>query len=300
MARSISVFGTFLKLAFVAALLGAAVNYQFVLDQYALATYRPAADVAAIQTRLELTDFARGIFYRTNPRIAPKAAFNSDCETTKGELELGCYYRNSIFILRIDNPSLAPEMDVVTAHELLHAAWSRLSDAEQTKLTMQLEQAYAGITDADLHDRMAQYAISEPGQQSNELHSILATEYASLPPALETYYSRYFTNRPAVVAAHERYQNVFSTRRAELQTQLATIRNLKAQLSTVNRQLDSYRGSDNIADYNKLVPKQNGLVDDINSRIEKYQSGVDEYNALSKSLDSQVITDTESGVSTPR
>jgi hypothetical protein len=35
------------------------------------------------------------------------------------------------------------------------------------------------------------------------------------------------------------------------------------------------------------------LVDDINHRIEAYRQGVDEYNELSKSLDSREITDTE-------
>jgi hypothetical protein len=41
------------------------------------------------------------------------------------------------------------------------------------------------------------------------------------------------------------------------------------------------------------VPQQNRLVDTINRQIEAYQKGVDEYNGLSKSLDSQQITDTE-------
>lgn len=289
---------TAVKLAFMAAIVTASLNYQVLLDQYALATYHPAADVAGIESRLGLTDYARGVFYRTDPKIASKADFNADCETTKGELELGCYYRSSIYILRIDNQSLVPEMDVVTAHELLHAAWARLSSADKTRLTTQLEQAYAGLGDADLRDRMAQYAQSEPGQQANELHSILATESVTLPPELETYYARYFTSRSQIVAAHEKYQNVFSSRKAELENQLATIRNLKAQLTSVNRQLDAYRSNGNIPAYNSLVPKQNSLVDSINSRIDTYQSGVEEYNSLSKSLDSQIITDTEAGVGT--
>jgi len=279
-----------------AGIVAAALNYQQLLDQYALATYHPAPDVASIESRIGLTDYARGVFYRTDPQVASKSAFNTDCETTRGELELGCYYRNSIYILHIDNQSLAPEMDVVTAHELLHAAWARLSSDEKTKLTSQLEQAFTSLADADLRDRMAQYAQSEPGQQANELHSILGTEYVTLPPELEAYYARYFTSRAQIVAAHEKYQTVFTTRKAELENQLATIRNLKAQLNVVNRQLESYRSSGNIPAYNSLVPKQNSLVDGINTRIDNYQSGVDEYNALSKSLDSQLITDTEAGV----
>ena len=300
MTRTSSVVNTAVKLTFMAVIIAAALNYQLLLDQYALATYRPTADVAGIESRLGLTDYARGVFYRTDPKIASKTEFNTDCETTKGELELGCYYRSNIYILRIDNQSLAPEMDVVTAHELLHAGWARLSAGDKTKLSAQLAQVYAGLVDAELRDRMAQYAISEPGQQGNELHSILGTEAATLSPELEAYYGRYFTDRSRIVAAHEQYQNVFNTRKAELENQLATIRNLKAQLAVVNRQLDNYRSGGNIPAYNSLVPRQNSLVDGINSRIDIYQSGVDEYNALSKSLDSQLITDTEAGVGATR
>jgi hypothetical protein len=271
-------------------------NYQLLLDQYALASFKPPVEVAAIEPQLGLTGKARAVFYRSQPQIDDKATFNNDCQTSKGELELGCYYHNRIYILRIENTSLAPEMTVVTAHELLHAAWERLSSSERTSLTVQLEAAYANINDVDLRQRMAGYAKSEPGQEANELHSILATEQASLPPALETYYSRYFMNRAAIVAEHAKYEGVFSSRRAELERELATIRSLKGQLAVLNRQMSSLKASGEVDQYNALVPRQNSMVDDINSRITTYQTGVDEYNALSKALDSQEITDTESGV----
>lgn len=296
MARHIFTISTAAKLIFTGSLLAAAVNYQTLLDQYALTTYQPVAEIAGIVPRLGLTDYARGLLYRANPVVAGKAAFNNDCETVKGELELGCYYRSRIYVLRIDNLSLAPEMDVVTAHELLHAAWGRLSAGEKARVTADLQAAYAGIADPELKSRMAQYAKSEPGQENNELHSILATEFTSLPPSLETYYARYFTSRNTIVKAHQTYQNVFDSRRRELEAQLAAIRSLKSQLTGVNRQLDAYRVSGSIAAYNNLVPRQNRLVDSINQKIDSYQTGVDEYNALSRILDSQQITDTEAGV----
>jgi hypothetical protein len=271
-------------------------NYQVLLDRYALASFKPSAEVAAIEPGLSLTEHARAVFYRSKPQIDAKVAFNTDCETSRGELELGCYYHNRIYILRIENASLAPEMSVVTAHELLHAAWDRLSSSERSRLTTQLEAAYAKINDTDLQQRMAGYAKSEPGQEANELHSILGTERAVLTPELETYYSRYFTNRAAIVAEHATYEGVFNSRRAELEQELGTIRSLKGQLAIVNRQLATYKNAGQIEQYNALVPRQNSMVDDINSRIGRYQTAVDEYNALSKSLDSQQITETESGV----
>jgi hypothetical protein len=268
-------------------------NYQGVLDQYALATFHPSADLAVIEGHMGLTQQARATFYRASPQIDDKNSFNSDCQTQPHELELGCYFRGHIFILKIDNPSLAPEMDAVTAHELLHAAWANLSASERKTLGSELEHVYQQVGTSELKQRMADYAKSEPGEEDNELHSILGTEYASLSPSLEAHYAKYFTGRGAIVAAHAAYQSVFDSRRAELERELSQIRSEKGQLGVINAQMQGYRDAGQIPQYNALVPRQNFLVDDINKRIASYRQGVDEYNALSKSLDSQQITDTE-------
>jgi hypothetical protein len=296
MLRKPSVFRTASELLIIGLLIAVVLNYQFFLDRYALITFRPSVAVGTIEPRLSLTEAGRAMFYRATPEVDDKVSFNRNCQTNRGELELGCYYRGRIYILQIANASLKPEMDVVAAHELLHAAWMRLSSRERADLTRQLQQVYASLGDADLRTRMADYAKSEPGQEANELHSILATEQVKLPADLERYYRRYFVDRARIVVAHAAYEGVFTTRRAELEHELATIRSLKGQLAVVNRQLESYRAVGQIDQYNALVPRQNHLVDDINTRINRYQIGADEYNALSRSLDSQQITDTETTV----
>jgi hypothetical protein len=278
------------QLIFLGLILTGAYKYQFILDQYALATFVPKADVAGIIDRLGLTPEAKGILYRTKPQIDAKATFNSDCQTSKGELELGCYVNGRIYILKIENASLAPEMDVVLAHELLHAGYDRLSRGQKATVDTDLESAYSKLTDNDLKQRIADYAVSEPGQRDNELHSILGTEFSVLGPALEGHYKTYFNDRNVIVAAQTRYQQVFEDRRRALDSDLAGIRALKGQLSALNRRMDGLKSSGSIAAYNALVPQQNQLVDTINTRIRIYQQGVDEYNALSKSLDSQQIT----------
>ena len=131
------------------------VNYQSLLDQYALATFHPPADVAAIDNRLGLTQLAMAKLYRAQPQIDDKASFNRDCQTQPHELELGCYFHGRIYILRIDNQSLVPEMDVVMAHELLHAVWADMSASERKQIGDELEQVYASSTDQDLRARMA-------------------------------------------------------------------------------------------------------------------------------------------------
>ncbi len=296
MARRATLITTLSELLLIAIVVWGVLNYQFILDRYALATHRLPVALAQMEPRLALTESARAIFYRAQPQIDSKEVFNKDCETNSGELELGCYYRGRIYILQIENTSLQPEMEVVAAHELLHAVWQRLSNDERERLGRQLQSVYASSSDPELKERMADYARTEPGQEANELHSILATEQAVLPGELEQYYRRYFTNRSQIVAAHAAYEGVFSSRRAELEQELATIRNLKGQLAVINRQLEAYRSVGQISQYNALVPRQNHLVDDINARIDRYRVGVDEYNALSRSLDSQEITETEAVV----
>lgn len=282
------------KLVFQLLLLGgilvAALNVQYILDQYALATFHPSAEVSAIIDRLKLTPKAVAIMARSRPQIDDKSTFNHDCQTSKGELELGCFVNGRIYVLKIENLSLAPEMDVVLAHELLHAGYDRLEQGRKTNVDGDLEAVYSKITDSDLKQRMADYATSEPGQQDNELHSILGTEYGPLNDNLETYYGQYFQNRAIIVAAQKSYQHVFESSRKALDAELSAIHALKAQLSSLNRRMESLKASGNITAYNALVPQQNQLVDTINKRIGLYQQAVDEYNALSKSLDSQQIT----------
>jgi hypothetical protein len=282
------------QVGIVAVIAVVAVNYQAILDQYALATFQPSSEVASIEGRLGLTTKAKATLYRGKPQIDSKAAFNSDCETQPHELELGCYYHQRIYVLKIDNSNLVSEMDVVTAHELLHAGWNSLGAGERKTLGAELERVYQQVATDDLRERMAGYARSEPGEEMNELHSILGTEFTTLSPMLEEHYAKYFSQRGQIVAAHAAYTAVFNDRRQELEAELASIRALKGQLGVLNRQMETYKANGQIDQYNALVPRQNGMVDDINRRIETYRQGVDEYNALSKSLDSRQITDTES------
>ena len=278
------------QLVLLGIIVGVGLNYQSILDRYALATFHPTPEVAAIIDHLKLTPKAMGILARSQPQIDSKAAFNADCQTSKGELELGCYVNGRIYVLKIENSSLAPEMDVVMAHELLHASYARLGGSNKSGVNSELEAAFSKINDTDLRQRMDDYTKSEPGQQDNELHSIIGTEFGSIGAALEAHYLEYFKDRSVIVAAQTQYQNVFESQRRSLDSDLATIRALKAQLTALNRRMDGLKNSGSIAAYNSLVPQQNSLVDTINKRIALYQQGVDEYNALSKSLDSQQIT----------
>ena len=270
-------------------------QYQTILDAYALANYSAPADIAALEAPLGLTKASLILVARTRPAIDDKAQFNHDCQTQAGELELGCYVGGRIYILKLDKASLQGEMETVFAHELLHAAWVRMNASQQASEGAVLESAYHALSDAELKQRMADYAKSEPGQETNELHSILGTERPVLTAALESHYAEYFSDRQAIVTAHQAYESVFAQSGAELATQLANIKALKAQLGRLNARMASYEASGQISQYNALVASQNALVNQVNALITQYDAAVDQYNALSKSIDSRQV-DTEPGV----
>lgn len=269
-------------------LLLALVNAQALYDEYAVATYKSTPEVAAIVDRLKLTPQGQRLVARSKPSLLEKGAFNTACETSAEELELGCYYRGRVHVLRISAPELRTEMDTVMAHELLHVAWVRLSAQEQARLGRELTAVARGLNDPDLQRRLEAYRKSQPGQETNELHSILPTEYRNLTPSLEKYYARYFSNRMVIVAAHEEFERVFESRRQSLDQELARIHALKRDLASVNARLDALKAAGRIAEYNRLIPRQNALVEDINRRIGHYRRGVEEYNSLSKELDSNI------------
>jgi hypothetical protein len=207
MRRSSGIIGIIGNLAFTAlVIVGGYVaiqNHNQILDWWYLRSYTPPARIVQLADRAGMTDEARRIFYRAQPQIeTDRAALVRDCHIKDDEtIELGCYLSSDkIYLLDIQQPELADEMVVTAAHETLHAAYDRLSRKEQRQIDAELSAVAGGIKDADLKKRMADYGQLEPGEEVNELHSILGSEYSNLSPALERYYTRYFANRGEIIA----------------------------------------------------------------------------------------------------
>ncbi len=172
----------------------------------AVATMRdqPSAEVVALADAATMTDRAKAFFYGAQPVIDDdRAVFEQHCHApvSSNTIELGCYRSdNRIFLLRIDDPQLEGEMAVAAAHEMLHAAYARLSPTDRATVNTQLEAAVIHLHSADLTRSLRMYRTLEPGQRDNELHSTLGTEYVPLGPGLEQYYRQYLSNRAVVVA----------------------------------------------------------------------------------------------------
>ena len=226
---------------------------QQIIDQLSFRGYKPGAQVSAITQRAELTDQGTFYFYASRPEVQDRTAFNQSCTTAKGEttVVLGCYVSQRTFLFNVTDERLDGIKEVTAAHEMLHAAYDRLSGSERQKIDSLLEAEAAKITDPDFVSLMKEYEKSEPGERLNELHSIIGTQVASIDPALESYYSRYFKDRAQLVGFYTKYQTVF-----------ASIKDQQAQLVS---EMDSL-----ITQINDATNSYNNGVTDLNSDIKEF------------------------------
>ena len=265
---------------------------------------------------LLLTPDARALFASNAPRIDDKRRFARSCPIPEspGTAILGCQGNGRIFLLRVDRPDLAAIMTVTAAHEMLHAAYSRLDPAERRRVDRLTEAAFAASTDPRLRDLVAEYDTFEPGERSNELHSLLGTEVATLGRPLQRYYRRYFRDRTRVVDAFTGYQSVFDTLKAQYDRLKAEVDGLEAQLQDLSRQLDaasveadqlagqieSLRSQGRVEESNRLVSTKNEaakrahtLADEYNGRVDQFNAKVNALNALAiagQQLDAAIST----------
>jgi len=271
-------------------------------DRYTIWRNPPTTAVMALADKTGMSSLGRRIFFATIPSIDDAEDFNANCsgiETTM--IILGCYANGRIHIFNVRDDRIADAKYVTAAHEMLHAAYVRLSKDRRELVNRLLEEAYqsAGRND-ELRDVMAEYARVEPEQRYNELHSILGTEYAELSPELEKYYARYFINQRKIVEMAVQYRKVFKNLESEqaiLKVQLdhlaAVIESdaslfdtmiawLNTDIATFNGK-DFYSRSEFNAEREVLLEKEREVKRfkaQIESNIIKYDKLVEEYNSL--------------------
>ncbi len=227
-----------------------ATHQRMLIDYVQAWQYTPSGAMQSIRGQLRLTSEGQLYFDASHPVVQPAASFNESCaqrQETNSPV-IGCYSQQRIYVFDVTNDRLEGIEQTTAAHELLHAAYERLDDSERSRVNKLLEAAYDRLETSELRDRMALYKKTEPGQELNELHSILGTEQKQLGSELEAYYAKYFTNRARVVKYYEAYHAVFT--------------------SVLNR--------------------INDLVDQINSRTVKLNKRIADYNARQTALNSEV------------
>jgi hypothetical protein len=263
-------------------------------------------EVIGFADQVTMTRSARRLFGANAPQVVDKVEFQRDCPTGQDQFTyvLGCQGDSRIFLLRVDRPDLAAIMPVTAAHEMLHAAYAELAPRERRRIDRLLDEAFEASADQRLRDTLAEYAVAEPGQRHNELHSILPTEVAELSPALERYYERYFDDRGAIVTAFNGYQGVFDALQAQYDQLSAEAAAIEAQLTDLEPragaagaeadrlagEIDRLRRQGRFEESNGLVDAQNAAVNLANELAGRYNDLVAEYNVKVEALNSLAIT----------
>lgn len=272
-------------------------KFQAINDWWRLRDYVPPLEVVQMANADTMTDSARRIFYVNHPKIYKQIEeFRKDCSQSEQTIVLGCYRppQQGIAIYDINDPRLNGVKEVTAAHEMLHAAYDRLSDDEKDRINGLLKSFYAQQNDPRIEETVNLYKQTEPKEVVNEMHSIFGTEIAALPSELENYYKRYLSDRSTVVRLAQGYEKEFSSRLAQIKQydlQMASLKlqtdeqetSLEAQLKQIEadkERLNNLRSSGRIDEYNALVPIFNARVNAYNQGVAKLRRNIDSYNGL--------------------
>jgi hypothetical protein len=260
------------------------VKRQAVLDWWKLRGYTPPAAVVELAADDTMTPEAEHLLYVNHPDITAGQAFTSHCPAG-GEktVVLGCYVGNDtgIYIYKVTDSRLDGVEQVTAAHEMLHAAYRRLSNSERAKVDAMLTDYYEhDLTDQRIKDTIAAYKQSEPHDVVNEMHSVFGTEIPNLPAPLEQYYRQYFTDRAKVAAYTAQYQGEFTSRQAAVADYDAELSSLKSQITANEAQLSQQNAALSAQAAQMRQERASGQLDAYNSAVPGYNAAVNSYNSL--------------------
>ncbi len=277
---------------------GLLVNRDRILDWWRLRGYVPAVEISRLADQTTMNSFGRHLFYINRPMTVSNVdGFRKACPENQDTIVLGCYHsgENGIAVYQVADNALNGVEQVTAAHEMLHAAYERLSSGDRNLLNSQLQDYYLhGLTDNDVKAEISLYQKTEPTAVSDEMHSLFGTEVSNLPGPLESHYRLYFNNRAQVVAYDKQYHNQFTARQttiasddkqlANLKTIIdaeeASLKDLLAQISAERSRINVYLSSNQVSEYNAAVPAFNAKINSYNAGITKLQADTDIYNQL--------------------
>ncbi|HET9850638.1 MAG TPA: hypothetical protein VFP35_03385 [Candidatus Saccharimonadales bacterium] len=289
-------------LAIIVLLIMALTHLQAIEDWQKLRGYNPPAAITELADQDTMTAYTRHVFYVNHPQIVSGVAnFRKDCPESEQTIVLGCYRsgQNGIFIYNVPNSQLYGIAQVTAAHEVLHAAYARLSSKDKAYVDGLLQDYYKhDLTDQRILGEIKLYKQTEPNNVVDEMHSVFGTEADNLPKPLENYYKRYFSNRSVIVNFSQNYQSEFASRinrvkaddqkLAAMKAQIDALeQSLNSQLTVIQSQRAQVQSSNDpgqINRYNAEVTAYNNGVADLQSQISTYNQLVDERNAIAADI----------------
>lgn len=285
-------------------------------DKLVLNSYTPPAHIVNLANSSGMNEYGKRLFYVGQPKITGGEEFNNNCRDYEETKVLGCIVsggqvgfsffdgaKYQIYVLNVTEEELAGIQEVTAAHEMLHAAYSRLSATEKKAIDEEIVKVFNNVKTDKLKSIADSYAKQDASIVNNELHSLLGTEVSNVGPVLEKYYSKYFDDRSRVVALYEKYESVFEAAKNEAETIYGSIKLLESQILSKREELDSkaaelerskaqleaLKAANDIASYNRQVPIYNQSVEEYNRQVAEIRALFNEYNDLIATYDNLVV-----------
>lgn len=266
--------------------------------------YQEPENVLSIEEKLDLTDYAKVIFRASRPELNSKEEFATHCASSDVTVTaLGCYTNSTIYIYNIESEDLDGIKESTAAHELLHAAWDRLSDGEKQAIEEDLKKIYEN--NSEINSELS--GIYDEADHQNEIFARAGVEIKNLPEKLENLYSKYFKDQDKIVDYYNQYSKIFKDLTKEADNLKDKLDNLNSSIAADNA--DYKTRADNltqeIQDFNgcasrtgcftnngqftsrrnELIGKQQSLQDLYNRIVNK----INEYNSLVEKLNENTL-----------
>jgi hypothetical protein len=236
-----------------------------------------SAEMSQITQQMGLTDEGLEVFTDARPQLLDSNAFLLKCaDSSLGHPDsdvatVGCfvgseYASGQIAIFRPSDPRLINQSVVTAAHEMLHAAFSQLSNNERASLEALLEARWSQVpADDPIQASFAGSVGNRSESRSTEQFAYLGTTTIdAFEPALEEYYDRYFADRSRVVAAYVAKQTLWTSLQTEYHAASIAMQSVEHANGTESAQLQADRAQRD-ADFaaaTRLIDNYNALSAD--------------------------------------
>lgn len=237
---------------------------QAIQDHFRAWGFDPSPRTVEVMDELQLTSTGERIFLASRPTVDGSQLFNEQCADVDHSEEghvLGCFSGDRIHLFDVPDERVQGIVEVTAAHEVLHAAYARMSESDRASLAERLRNTFdvLSLEHPELAERMAVYEHLSDAAFANELHSVLGTEVHDLPDWLEQHYAQWFTDRAALVGHFDAYHSVF----IELRDQADA---LEAEMSALRSDVEQR----NLA-YDQAVEQFNADAADFRARNERFE-----------------------------
>lgn len=241
----------------------------FQSDASILKNYQATPVMADITLQDTMTDKGKAMLYRTEPEFVGGEEFRAIC-AADGIEGLACTNTVKTTFLQIDDPKFVDHKYSAAAHEMLHVAYHKLKDSEQTSLNLLLDQELAKHLDdphlSSVLDTLKEKKAGDTYTMYSELHSKFGVEFADLIPELEEHYKLYFTNRARLVELFQNSGFYSRVRRIDQLNQEGLA--MEAKITALDTKLRALQaaGVTDIDGFNAQVNQVNSLIKQYNAK----------------------------------